>query len=54
MFEPQMKCTVWEEKDDPEAQWFAFQCMLCEPTEKKLITNYSSKLRQGDKMMLNN
>lgn len=50
MSEPQMKCRVLEEKDDPEAQWFAFQCMLCGPSEKQLITNYFSKFRQGDKM----
>lgn len=37
-----MKCIVLEEKDDPEAQWFAFPCMLCGPSHKQLITNYSS------------
>ena len=42
MFAPQMKCIVLEEKDDPEAQRLAFQCMLCGPSEKQLITNYSS------------
>lgn len=31
---PEMKCTVWEEKDDPVAKLSPFQCMLGEPVKQ--------------------
>ena len=43
MIAPQMKCIVLEEKDDPEAQWFAFQYMLCGPSQKHKLL-----FKQGD------
>ena len=33
MSRPEMKCRVWEEKDDLVVKWFPSQCMLGEPVQ---------------------